>query len=90
MEYKLVQLAGMDANAKVCHTIFYIILEFETKLSIRYDHKSRTVSFYKNNLFQGIAFRNVPSGLSPSLDIWFESGTVEIMKNPNPQDKIFL
>lgn len=29
----------------------------------------------------GVAFNNVPIGMTPSLDIWFESGTVEIIKN---------
>ena len=65
-------------------------LEYETTIGIKYDYKSRTVSFYKNAVNQGIAFRNVPFGLYPSLDIWFESGTVEIMKNASVQENIFL
>lgn len=64
--------------------------EYETKLAIKYDHKSRNVSFYKNGINQGIAFRNVQAGFNPSLDIWFESGTVEILKNTSVQEKLFL
>ncbi len=77
----------MGANVKV---LLILKLEYETRISIKYDHKSRTVAFYKNGNFQGTAFRNVPSGLSPSLDIWFESGTVEILKNTSVQDKVYL
>ena len=42
-----------------------------TRIGIQYDAKNRTVSFYKNGLFQGIAFTNVMSGYYPSLDVWF-------------------
>ena len=76
----------MVANVKVK----FLLLEYETIISIKYDHKSRSVSFYKNGINQGIAFKNVPSGLTPSLDIWFESGTIEIMKATSSQEKIFL
>ena len=69
---------------------FWLKLEYETKISIAYDHKSRSVSFYKNGLNQGVAFKNVPSGFHPSLDIWFESGSVEITKVNTVQEKIFL
>ena len=55
-----------------------------------YDTRNKIVSFSKNNVSQGIAFRNVPEGLTPSLDIWFESGTVEIIKNEKFKEKTFL
>ena len=38
----------------------------------------------------GVAFRNVPPGLNPSLDVWFESGTVEITDSREPVKKIFI
>jgi hypothetical protein len=87
MVFRLVRLVVMAANAKVRKLL---IVEYETKISIKYDHKSRSVSFYKNGVSQGIAFKNVPAGLTPSLDIWFESGTVEIMKTTGIQEKIYL
>jgi len=59
-------------------------------IGVKYDYKSRSVSFYKNGIFQGIAFRNVPSGLTPSIDIWFESGTIEIVQNNSFKEKLFL
>lgn len=55
-----------------------------------YNYKNKTLIFYKNGINQGIAFTKVPSGLTPSLDIWFESGTVEILRKCSPEDKIFL
>jgi hypothetical protein len=58
--------------------------EDETILGILYDSKNKTISFYKNNINQGIAFRNVDSGLTPSIDIWFQYGSIEILKNKNP------
>jgi hypothetical protein len=64
--------------------------DYETKIGIKYDSKNRSVSFYKNGINQGIAFRNVPSGLTPSLDIWFESGTIEIMKNSTVVEKTYI
>ena len=56
-------------------------IEYETLIKISYENKSRSVSFYKNNINQGVAFVNVASGLYPSLDLWFESGTIEIIKS---------
>jgi len=65
--------------------------EYETKIGINYDSKQKTLSFYKKNgINQGIAFRNVASGLTASLDIWFESGSVEIYQKSGPQEKSFL
>jgi hypothetical protein len=58
--------------------------EEETRLGILYDSKNKTVSFFKNNINQGIAFRNVESGLIPSIDVWFQYGSVEILKNKKP------
>jgi len=60
------------------------------KISILYDYKTRSLSFEKNGVNQGIAFKNVPPGMTPSLDIWFESGTVEIIQNSKKTEKIFL
>ena len=65
-------------------------LEYETKISMQYDYKNKTISFGKNGVDQGIAFRNVPNGLTPSLDLWFESGTIEILNTTKNIDKIFL
>lgn len=79
-----------DMAVSVKVTYFLTFVEFETRISIKYDYKSRCVGFYKNGVYQGTAFRNVPSGLTPSLDIWFESGTVEILKNTSVQEKIYL
>lgn len=36
------------------------------------------MSFYKNGINQGIAFRNVPANLNPSIDLWFVFGCAEI------------
>jgi hypothetical protein len=86
-----IQTGSINGYGCQCEGIFlYNSIEYETRISIKYDHKSRTVSFYKNGVCQGIAFRNVPAGLTPSLDIWFESGTVEIIKNTCIQEKVYL
>ena len=76
----------MDVHVKV----ITLNIDYETRISIKYDHKTRSVIFYKNGINQGVAFRNVPSGLTPSLDVWFECGTVEILKNTSIQEKIYL
>ena len=62
----------------------------ETKLAIYYNYKMKTIEFFKNNSNVGIAFRNVPPGLTPSLDIWFESGNVEILNSTGPYDYNYL
>ena len=58
----------------------------ETIIGIKYDCENRTVSFYKNGVNCGIAFTNVKENLTPSLDLWFEEGTVEIMKTNSPDE----
>ncbi|MCQ2817875.1 MAG: hypothetical protein MJ252_11475 [archaeon] len=63
---------------------------FDVLIGIKYDFKTRTVSFYKNSINLGIAFKNVPSGLTPAIDLGFESGTVQIMNNQKLQEKTFL
>ena len=67
-----------------------IYTEKEIILGIKFDHVKRTVSFYKNGIDHGIAFRNVPSGLTPSIDVWFQEGTVELQNNINFEEKTFL
>ena len=62
----------------------------ETYLGIKYDASNKTLSFFKNGINLGVAFRNVPSGLNPSLDIWFEEGVVEIMKKADYEEQKFL
>ena len=57
---------------------------------MKYDHISRSINFFKNGINLGVAFRNVPSGLTPSLDLWFEVGSVEIIQNASCEEKIFL
>ena len=47
-------------------------------LGIVYDPRLGTVSFSKQGISQGTAFTEVPSGLFPALDLWFESGSVTI------------
>ena len=64
--------------------------DYETKLGIKYDAKNRSVSFFKNGINQGVAFRQVTSGYYPSLDIWFESGSIEILNEKAPKQKEFL
>lgn len=64
--------------------------ESKTTITMKYNSEKKTVRFYKNNIDLGVAFRNVPEGLTPSLDIWFESGTIEIRNNKEIKDKIYL
>ena len=67
-----------------------IYTEKEIVLGIKFDHVKRTVSFYKNGIDHGVAFRNVPSGLTPSIDVWFQEGTIELQNNINFEEKTFL
>ena len=62
----------------------------ETTIGIKYNYKEQTIEFYKNGANLGIAFRNVPNGLTPALDIWFENGKVEILNNTQPSNNLFL
>lgn len=50
----------------------------ECLFGIEYNAREKTISFYKNGYNQGVAFSNVPQGLTPSLDLWFETGYVSI------------
>ena len=64
--------------------------EKEIVLGIKFDHVKRTVSFYKNGIDHGIAFRNVPSGLTPSIDVWFQEGNIELQNNINFEVPLIL
>ena len=64
--------------------------DYDTKFGIKYNAKEKTVELFKNGANLGIAFRNVPPGLNPSLDIWFESGTVQILDAKEPTKRIFV
>lgn len=54
--------------------------EDETVIGMEYDNKKMTLSYYKNKLSQGVAFHNVPRNMYPAIDLWFESGHVELGK----------
>lgn len=56
----------------------------ENILGIMYDEDAGTLAYYKNGMNIGIAFHNVPNGLYPAIDIWFETGYVEIVKRTKP------
>ena len=62
----------------------------ETEIGILYNATNRTVTFYKNSISQGIAFKNVRAGLYPALDLWFISGSVEITPAKKPVIKTYL
>ena len=64
--------------------------DHETKIGIKYNPADGSVMFYKDGFQQGIAFRDVPSGYHASLDLWFDSGSVEIMPSRKPKSKKFL
>jgi len=64
--------------------------ENETTLAISFDPIEKTLSFYKNGFLQGTAFNGVEKGLYPALDIWFESGSVELLSTTKPKLKTFL
>lgn len=61
-----------------------------TSLGIQYNPDKKTVCFYKNGINQGIAFKNVPSGLNVSLDLWFEYGSIEIVKAISPSNSNYI
>ena len=62
----------------------------ESEIGIYYDYKAATLSFYKDGLCQGVAFTAVPAGLYPSIDVWFDQGTVTIKQTKRPQPKIYM
>ena len=86
-----IQVGSVSGYGCLCEgKVAHYIVEYETKIGIKYDYKLKSVSFFKNGINQGVAFRNVPSGLTPSLDIWFESGTIEILKNSAIVEKTYI
>eukprot|EP01022_Parablepharisma_sp_SALTPOND_P004910 TRINITY_DN121260_c0_g1_i1.p2 TRINITY_DN121260_c0_g1~~TRINITY_DN121260_c0_g1_i1.p2 ORF type:complete len:520 (+),score=32.50 TRINITY_DN121260_c0_g1_i1:1891-3450(+) len=56
-------------------------------LGMMYDEQKETLSYYKNGICLGIGFHNVPKGLYPAVDLWFESGNVEILNKSQPSVK---
>jgi hypothetical protein len=78
------KLVSIDAHGQQSGTVFGYGCKCEevvTRIGILYDARQRTVSFLKNGINQGVAFTNIPSGLYPSLDLWFQAGTVDILPN---------
>lgn len=61
-----------------------------TKIGIYYNSERKSVSFYKNGINQGVAFEDVPENLTASIDIWFELGSVEITRNFEPSNRIYI
>jgi len=53
-------------------------------LGMLYDCSKETVTFYKNGICLGIGFHNVPNYLYPAVDLWFETGQVEILNKKRP------
>ena len=48
------------------------------------------MSYYKKGVCQGVAFSNVKSGLFPSIDLWFETGSVMMMQTKHPMIKRYM
>ena len=76
------KLVSIDENGLQSGTVFGYgckCEEMTTRLGILYDARNRTVSFFKNGINQGVAFTNIASGMRPSLDVWFQTGEIEIL-----------
>ena len=78
-----VQIRNMDGYGCKCESM-------ESVIGMKYDSDTKTVSYYKNGIFLGKAFKGVPIGMTPSLDIWFEEGSVEISSNSTIEMKTYL
>lgn len=63
--------------------------ENENNLGIYYRSRTKELFFFRNGINQGLAFRNVPNNLIPSIDIWFPYGTVEVIETRAPKLKTF-
>lgn len=59
-------------------------------IGINYNPIRKTLSFYKDDIDQGVAFTNVPSGMYPSIDIWFPSGSVTVLQTQQPKARAYL
>ena len=64
--------------------------DYETKFAFEYNQEKRTLGFYKNDIYLGVAFDNVPPNLTPAFEIWFETGDIKISGNMEPQEKFYL
>lgn len=64
--------------------------EGENLVGMLYDEQAETLAFYKNGLRMGTAFHNVPPGLYPAVDVWFEHGHVQIVRRTVPNGKVYL
>jgi hypothetical protein len=62
----------------------------ETVIGIHYNPTRKTISYFKNDIDQGVAFTNVPSGLFPSIDLWFHTGSVAILQTQQPKTRSYL
>ena len=75
------ELVKIDSSgAFTTHGQYGCSCEADTKaaLGIIFDPRLRTVSFTKEGISQGTAFTDVPAGLFPAIDLWFEAGSVSI------------
>ena len=64
--------------------------DYETKFAFEYNQEKRTLGFYKNDIYLGVAFDNVPPNLTPAFEIWFEKGDIKISGNMEPQENFYL
>lgn len=71
-----------SSGAFTTHSHYGCACEADSKcsLGIVFDPRLRTISFLKNRISQGTAFTEVPEGLFPAVDVWFEAGTVAILQ----------
>ena len=64
--------------------------ESSTTIGMIYSHADRSISFVKDGINQGVAFKNIMQGMYPSIDIWFELGSVEIISDAIYKNKKYL
>lgn len=74
-------------GAFTTHGQYGCCCEADTKsaLGIIFDPRLRTVSFTKEGISQGTAFTDVPAGLFPAVDLWFEAGSVTLLQPPRTE-----
>lgn len=60
------------------------------KFGLKYDHLENSIELFRNDINLGVIIKNIPSLLTPAIEINVENCKIQLLNNNVQQEKIFI
>ncbi len=86
----LKQCEGNYRSMEIKDTCKCYLSLFENKFGLKYDYLLNTIELFRNDINLGVVIKNIPTNLTPALEINIEDCKIQLSSNNFPQERFFL